>query len=186
MKKVILFNMVSLDGFFEGPDRDITWHTVDDEFNDFAIDQLQSVDGILFGRVTYELMASYWPTPAARADDPVVTDLMNDCAKIVFSKTLDEVHWDKTRLIKNNFLDEVLALKQQPGKDLIIFGSASLAASFFSHGLIDEIRVIVSPLILANGTPLFKGVHDRINLQHLGTRTFQNGNVLLTYQPVEK
>lgn len=186
MKKVILFNMVSLDGFFEGPGRDIDWHTVDGEFNDFAIEQLKSVGGILFGRVTYELMASYWPTPAARATDPEVAELMNDCPKIVFSKTLEQASWNKTRLIKDNFVDEVIALKEQAGKDLIIFGSASLAASFFNYGLIDEIRVILSPLILANGTPLFKGVHDRINLQHLGTRTFQNGNVLLMYQPVEK
>lgn len=91
MRNLYLFNMVSLDGFFEGPDRDIYWHTVDDEFNDFAIKQLDNVDTLLFGRVTYELMASYWPTPEAVENDPLVARRMNETAKIVFSRTLQTV-----------------------------------------------------------------------------------------------
>ena len=102
MRKVILFNMVTLDGFFEGPNREINWHHVDEEFNEFAIDQLDSADGLLFGRVTYEMMASYWPTPAARTNDPIVAGKMNALPKFVFSRTLKKAEWNNTKLVKEN------------------------------------------------------------------------------------
>ena len=110
MRKVILFMMVTLDGFFEGPNGEIDWHNVDQEFNKFAIEQLDSVDILLFGRKTYELMASYWPTPAAATDDPIVADKMNRLPKIVFSKTLSSVEWQNTRLVKENVAEEVAKL----------------------------------------------------------------------------
>ena len=112
MRKLFAFNMVSLDGFFEGPNRDINWHNVDDEFNQFAIEQTSTVDTILFGRVTYELMAGYWPTPAATTDDPVIADLMNRLPKIVFSRTLQKAEWNNTRLIKDHIAEEITTLKQ--------------------------------------------------------------------------
>lgn len=174
---------ISLDGYFEGPGRDITWHRVDDEFNDFAIQQLQSVDMLLFGRVTYELMASYWPTPEALADDSSVAGYMNSYPKIVFSTTLPGVTWQNTRLVKANAAQEVTRLKQQPGKDLIIFGSSDLAVSLIPHGLIDEFRILVNPVALGRGKPLFQGLQQPLNLSLAQTRTFQNGNVLLVYQP---
>ena len=93
MRKVILFNMVSLDGFFEAPKRDINWHNVDDEFNEFAIEQMNTVDTLIFGRVTYEFMVSYWPTSEAITNDPIVAEKMNSLPKIVFSKTLSQVDW---------------------------------------------------------------------------------------------
>jgi dihydrofolate reductase len=172
----------SLDGYFEGPDRDINWHYVDDEFNDFAIEQLESVDTLLFGRVTYELMAGYWPTPDANADDPVIAHRMNNLPKIVFSKTLSEVTWQNTRLVKEHFVEEISALKQQPGKDLIIFGSSDLAVTFIQHGLIDEYRIMVNPVVLGDGKLLFKGLQNRLHLKLLKTRTFKTGSVLLYYQ----
>lgn len=183
MRKVILFNMVTLDGFFEGPNGEIDWHKVDEEFNQFAIDQLNSVDVLLFGRVTYELMASYWPTPAATADDPIVAEKMNTMSKIVFSRTLEKAEWQNTRLAKENVVEEITRLKQQPGQDLIIFGSADLTATFIQHGLIDEYRIMVNPVVLGNGKPLFKGIKDKFNLKLLKTKTFSSGNVLLYYQP---
>ena len=126
MRKVFLFMMVTLDGFFEGPNHEIDWHNVDEEFNEFAIDQLNEVDTILFGRVTYEGMASSWPTIAAIEDDPDVAARMNAISKIVFSRTLDRAEWSNSRLVKENIAGEVSQLKQQQGRDLAIFGSANL------------------------------------------------------------
>jgi dihydrofolate reductase len=181
MRRLILFNMMTLDGFFEGPDRNIDWHVADEEFNQFAIEQLEEVGAILFGRVTYELMAGYWPTPQAIADDTVVAGKMNEIPKIVFSKTLDAAEWNNTRLVKGDLEQEIARLKQQPGRDLIIFGSADLASALTSLGLINEYRIMVNPWILGAGTPLFRDVKRRLRL--IRSRTFASGNVLLCYGP---
>lgn len=182
MRKLFSFNMVTLDGFFEGPNRDITWHNVDEEFNEFAIEQLHTMDSILFGRVTYQFMESYWPMPDAIEDDPIVAGLMNSLSKIVFSRTVQKAEWNNSRLIKDNLADEIEKLKQQPGKDFGVFGSANLLATLTQLNLIDEHRVMINPVILGKGTPLFKtDTLTRLKLQ--STRTFQSGNVLLVYQP---
>src|SRR5262245_43423205 len=97
--KLFAFNMVTLDGFFEGPNQDISWHNVDEDFNQFAVEQTANVGAILFGRVTYEGMASYWPTPEAQANDPEIAQLMNTLPKVVFSRTLQRADWNNTRLI---------------------------------------------------------------------------------------
>jgi dihydrofolate reductase len=186
MRKVLLFMFTSLDGFFEGPGQDITWHNFDDEMNQLSIEQLDSVDMLLFGRVTYEMMASYWPTSAAMADDPLTTEKMNTLPKLVFSKTLHEVEWQNTRLVKDNFVEEVTQLKAQPGKDLIIFGSSDLAVTFLEHDLLDEIRVMVNPIVLGGGKALFAGIKQPLKLKLLKTRAFASGNVLLHYQPVKE
>ena len=183
MRKIILFNMVTLDGFFAGPNGEIDWHNVDEEFNEFAIDQLKTAGGLIFGRVTYQLMAGYWPTAAALSDDPVVADRMNSIAKIVFSRTLDQADWNDTRLVKEDAAGEISRLKQQPGKDLFIFGSANLASTFTNLDLIDEYRIMVSPVILGKGRPLFEGIQAKLDLELLNTKTFRNGNVLLYYEP---
>ena len=186
MRKLFSFNMVSLDGFFEGPNRDITWHLVDDEFNQFAIEQTSGVDTLLFGRVTYELMASYWPTSAAIIDDPIIADLMNGLPKIVFSRTLQKAEWNNTRLVKDHIAEEITRLKGQPGKDLAIFGSANLLSSLIQMDLVDEHRIIVNPIVLGKGTPLFQGIIERLELKLLKTKVFASGNVLLYYQPEYK
>jgi len=129
-------------------------------------------------------MASYWPTPTAIENDPIVSEKMNTLPKIVFSKTLSSVDWQNTRLVKENFVEEITKLKQQPGKDLIIFGSSDLAVTFIQHGLIDEYRIMVNPVVLGGGKPLFKGIQDKLQLKLLKTKTFRSGNVLLYYQPV--
>jgi dihydrofolate reductase len=183
MRKVFLFNMTSVDGFFEGPNQDISWHTADEEFNEFAIEQLNEIGTLLFGRVTYQLMASYWPTEAAINDDPIVAGLMNSLPKIVFSKTLDKAEWNNSRLAKENVVEEVLQLKDQPGKDIAIFGSSDLAVTLSENGLIDEYRIIVSPVFLGNGTSLLKGIKEKLSLKFLNARIFKSGNVLLYYVP---
>ena len=186
MRKLFAFNMITLDGFFEGPNHDITWHHVDDEFNQFAIEQTRTVGAILFGRVTYELMASYWPTPAAQSDDPVVADLMNTLPKVVFSRTLQKAEWNNTRLVKDNVAQEILKMKQEPGNDLAIFGSANLLSFLMQMNLVDEHRVMVNPVLIGSGTPLFRNIRQKVNLKLVKTRTFQSGNVLLCYRPEGK
>ena len=173
--------MMTLDGFFEGASHNISWHNVDAEFNEFAIAQLHEIDTLLFGRLTYQLMASYWPTPEAVKSDPIVASFMNRTPKVVFSKTLEKAEWDNTRLIKDHVADEISNLKKQSGKDLAIFGSAKLMSVLMRMDLIDEHRVMLNPVILGTGTPLFQ-TKEKFNLKLLKTRAFRNGNVLLWYE----
>jgi dihydrofolate reductase len=186
MRKVIFFMMTSLDGFFEGAKHEIDWHNVDEEFNDFAIAQLNEVDTLLFGRKTYEMMAGYWPTPEAKTNDPVVAEKMNGMPKIVLSRTLRKADWENSTLVRNDFAAEITKLKQQTGKDLIIFGSSDLAVTFIRHGLLDELRVMINPLVLGGGKSLFSGINDRLKLKLLRARTFHSGNVLLYYEVPKK
>ena len=186
MRKVIFFNLTSLDGYFEGPDRDINWHIVDDEFNEFAIQQTGEFGALLFGRVTYELMASYWPTEDAKRNDPAITEIMNRLPKIVFSKTLKKVEWENARLVNENFVEAISKLKQEAGKDIAVFGSSDLAVTLLEHGLLDELRIMVNPILLGEGKPIFQGIKTQLGLKLLKTRTFKSGNILLYYEPEYK
>jgi dihydrofolate reductase len=189
MRKVILSNMVTLDGFFEGPNKELDWHIVDEEFNQYAIDLLSNVDVLLFGRVTYQLMADYWPAastnPSTSKSDLEIADKMNNLPKIVFSKTLQEVKWNNSRLVKENIAEEISKMKTQAGKDMLIFGSGSIVSTFMQLGLIDQYRIIVNPVVLGNGNPLFKGINDKQNLKLLNTRVLGSGIVILYYEPVK-
>jgi dihydrofolate reductase len=183
MKKLIMFNLITLDGFFAGPNGEIDWHNVDDEFQEFAIDQLNSADGLLFGRATYQLMAGFWPTPDAARQAPGVAARMNSLSKTVVSKTLASVEWNNTRLVKENVQEELAKLKQQPGKDLLLLGSADLASTLTGLRLIDEYRIMVNPVVLGKGKPLFKNIDHKLAFKLLATRVFRAGNVLLYYAP---
>jgi len=186
MRKVIFFNLTSLDGYFEGPNRDINWHHVDAEFNEFAIQQTGEFGTLLFGRVTYELMAGYWPTDVAKRDDPEIARLMNSLPKVVFSNTLEKVEWENTNLVRDNYVEAVSKLKEQPGKDIAIFGSSDLAVTLIDLGLIDEFRILVNPVVLGEGKPILHGIKTKLDLKLIKTRTFRSGNVLLYYEPVKK
>jgi len=186
MRKVILSNLVTLYGFFAGPNGELDWFIVDEEFNEYANDLLSKVDALLFGRVTYQLMADYWPSPSATRDDPIIADRMNNLPKIVFSKTLQKAEWNNSRLVKENIAEEISRMKQQPGKDIVIFGSGSIVSTFMQLGLIDEYRIIVNPVVLGNGKRLFKGIDDKHNLKLLKTKVLSSGVVILYYQPVGK
>jgi dihydrofolate reductase len=184
MRNVILFNLITLDGYFEGRNKwDIAWHQVDDEFNEFSIEQLNKAGGLIFGRVTYQGMASYWPTPTAIKNESRVAGLMNSITKYVFSNTLDKSDWNNTKIIKGDAAVELKKLKQESGKDLFIFDSADLASAFTKNRLIDEYRLIVNPIALGEGNPLFKQNGEMLKLKLLNTKSFRNGNVLLYYQP---
>jgi dihydrofolate reductase len=183
MRRILFFMMVSVDGYFEGEGQDISWHVVDEDFNAFAEEQLNAVDLLLFGRVTYEGMASYWPTAAAVADAPLIAEKMNSLPKLVFSRTLQKAEWNNTRIIRDNIADELTKLKEQSGKDMIIFGSSDLAVSLTELGLIDEYRIMVAPVVIGAGTTLFEGIGKRLPLNLVRSTTFRSGNVLLCYQP---
>src|SRR5258708_10532349 len=184
MRKVFVSNLVTVDGFFAGPNGEIDWHNVDAEFNDYAISMLNSIDTMLFGRVTYDMMAGYWPTAAVLKDDPIVAGKMNSLAKIVFSKTLDKVEWENTRLVKENIAEEIQKLKQQPGKDIAILGSGTIVQLLTNLRLIDEYWLLVNPIILGKGKPLFKDIKEKVNLKLLDVRKFDSGNVMLKYHPM--
>lgn len=178
MRKLFWQMMVSLDGFMEGPHGELDWHVTDDDFNRYVMEMLGSIDAILLGRVTYQLFADYWPD-AKDAEAPAMSEL----PKIVFSKTLDKVEWENSRLAKGDVAEEVSKLKRQPGKDLALFGSADLASTFLRLGLIDEYRFLVNPVVLGRGNPTFKNVEDRISLKLLKTQTLGSGVVILDYEP---
>ena len=180
MRKLILFNMIALDGYFEGIDHDLSWHNVDKEFNDFAIEQLKSADILFFGRVTYNMMADYWSTENAKSDDPTVASIMNNISKIVFSRTLSTASWKNTRLIKDNAIGEIKKLKSDSGKDIFIFGSSDLSVSIIDQ--IDEFRFIVSPVVLGKGKTILTGIKDRLDLELIKIKQFKNGNILLYYK----
>jgi len=164
--------------FFEGPGNGLDWFVVDEEFFAYSRDLLLSVDTILFDRVTYQYMAGYWPS--APSDE--IADKMNNLLKIVFSTTLENADWNNSRLVQGNVVEEVSTLKQQPGKDMAVLGSLILASSFLQSGLVDEYRVIVSPVLIGGGRPLFKGSTEMLKLRLLGTKTFASGVVMLTYR----
>ncbi len=190
MRKIYFYNLVSLDGFFAGPGGEIDWHRVNDEFNRYAIDLLNSVDTIIFGRITYQLFESFWPAaakdPATAPDDRLIANLIDDAHKLVFSKTLQSVTWKNARLFREVDPGEITSLKAQPGKDMVIYGSANLAQSFIRYGLVDGYRIFVNPVILGSGMPLFPGLDGRINLKLADTIRFQTGVVLLDYQPEQE
>ena len=186
MRKIFAFVMTTLDGYYEGPNQEFDFWVLDEEFDEFSVEQLDEVDTLLFGRVTYEGMAAYWPTPAAEQDDPRVAARMNDLAKIVVSRTLDKAEWANTRFIKDDITDELTKLKQQPGKDIAILGSPDLTVSLLQMRLVDELRIMVNPVILGAGKSVFMTAGERVSLKLLKSRPFNSGNVLLYYQPVAR
>lgn len=186
MRNVIVSNLISLDGFISGPNGEIDWFGWDKELESYGKEQLGSMGAILFGRVTYELMASYWPTATAATNDQMIIDAMNNLPKIVFSKTLEKVEWNNSRLVKDDIEGEVARLKREPGKDMVIYGSGSIVSALAQAGLIDEYRIFVNPVVLGSGKPLFKDIQSRLNLKHINTKTFGNGLVLICYRPEEK
>ncbi len=186
VRKVSVFIFSALDGYFKGPKRDISWHRHDAEGTAHAVKMLKAGNTLLFGRVTYELMAGYWPTPYAINNDPIVAAGMNKADKIVFSRTLKKASWNNTRIVKNNIEEEIVKMKRMPGKNMTLLGSGSILTRLAQQGLIDEYQIMVDPVVLGAGTPMFKGIKQRLNLKLTRTKTFKNGAVLLCYEPMKK
>jgi dihydrofolate reductase len=184
MRKLILMMSVSLDGYFEGPNRELDWQLVDEELHAHFNEWLATMSAFLDGRVTYELMAGYWPAadadPAAPATVAEFARIWRDMPKFVFSRTLPRADWNTT-VVRDVVPGEIMKLKAQPGGDMVI-GGADLAASFLRHDLIDEFRIYVQPVLLGTGRPLFRPSEAKVSLRLAETRAFGSGVVLLRYQ----
>jgi dihydrofolate reductase len=183
MRKLSVFNLVTLDGYISGEGGDISWHRVDKEFQKYAEKNSNSGNTLLFGRVTYELLAGYWCSADALKNDAIIAQGMNSASKIVFSRTLKKADWANTRLVKDNLPAEVRKLKKQSGKGLTVLGSGSIVAQLAQAGMIDEYQLLLNPVILGKGRTMFEGVEGKPTLKLTSTRTFGNGNVLLCYEP---
>ncbi len=186
MRKLAVFNSVTLDGYFAGINGDISWthrDGQDAEWNEFVAGNANAGGELLFGRITYELMASYWPTPLAIKNDPVVAGQMNKLPKVVFSRTLSKASWNNTKLVKSGMAAEIRKMKKEPGSDMAILGSGSIASQLAQEGLIDEYQIVVNPVVLGKGRTMFEGIKEKLNLKLIRTRTFGNGNVQLCYEP---
>ena len=184
MSKLTVFNSVSADGYFTDAKGDMSWaHQDDPEWRDFTNENVRGDGGVLlFGRVTYEMMASYWPTPQAKKQFPEVADRMNNAQKVVFSKTLNKVSWNNTRLIKGDLLNEVRKMKGGT-EDILILGSGKIVSQLAQANLVDQYQLILVPIVLGEGRTLFEGMKKKLRLKRTQSRTFKNGNVLLTYEP---
>ena len=187
MRRLSVFNQISLDGYFRTPSGDVSWtHQLqgdDAEFRDFIAGNASGGGALMFGRKTYEMMASFWPTPAAAAQFPVVAEQMNLLPKLVFSRTLKAASWSNTTLLEGDLLGEVRRLKSEPGAPMAILGSGSLVAPLARAGLIDEYQMLVFPLVLGEGVTMFDGIGQRLVLKLKSTRTFRNGITFLVYEP---
>jgi dihydrofolate reductase len=184
MRKLMMFNQVSLDGFFTDGSGDMSWaHSRDnEEWNRFTNENAGGEAEFLFGRKTYELMASFWPTPQALTSMPAVAKAMNETRKTVFSRSLGKADWQNTRLVKGDLEAEVRRMKSAPGPGILIMGSGQIVAQLTQAGLIDEFQFVTVPVVIGSGRPLFEGVtaHPRLHLTK--TRSFSNGNVVSWYR----
>ena len=183
IRTVASFIFISLDGFHEGPDGELDWPNVDAEFHAFAARQLDEADAIGFGRATYEHMAAFWPTDQAMANDPHMTSRMNDKEKLVFSRTLTDAEWSGSTVVRGEAVEHVAELKAAPGGELLVIGSAHLTADLARAGLLDELRIMIFPIVLGRGRSLFEDLGSRLKLELLRVRRFDSGNLLLTYRP---
>ena len=184
MRKLGVFNQISLDGYFTDKNGDMSWaHKQDPEWQSFASENASGGGVLVFGRITYDLMAGYWPTPQASKNNPTVAERMNNLPKIVFSRTLDKATWSNTTLINGDIVEAMRKLKAEPGPDMVILGSGTVVAQFTDAHLIDEYQVVVNAIVLGDGRTMFGGIKDRVGLRLKEARTFSNGNVVLWYSP---
>jgi dihydrofolate reductase len=183
MRKLTVFNNVSLDGYFADAKGDMSWaHKQDPEWTGFTAENAGGDAELLFGRVTYDMMASFWPTPQAAQISPTVAEAMNRMRKSVFSRTLDKASWQNTRVIKGDLVTEIRKMKQEAGPDMLLMGSGQIVSQLTDARLIDEYQIVVTPTVLGRGRTMFEGVSSRPNLKLTKTRSFGNGNVVLWYE----
>jgi len=186
MRKLIVFNHVSLDGYFVDGDGGMSWAYTGNDDPEYAAFVAENASGggmLVFGRVTYDLMASYWPTPVADQHAPTVAAAMNSMQKVVFSRTLDKASWNNTKLLKNDVVQEIQKLKNTSGPDMAILGSGSIVSQLAPEGLIDEYQMMIDPVVLGQGRTMFQGIQKMLTLKLAKTRTFKNGKIYMCYEP---
>ena len=195
MRRIVMFNRVTADGFFAGADGNLDWVVPDNEIDKAGAAAIPNFDTILFGRRTYEIFEKVWPQAvddSSTAADPhdagrqspeirAMAVMLNEMTKVVFSRTLKAATWKNSRLLREIEPEEIDAMKKQPGKDMIVFGSGSLVSQLTQHGLIDEYQFVVCPILLGSGRPLLSGVSKRLKLDLLGAEAYRSGNVVLRY-----
>jgi dihydrofolate reductase len=183
MRKIGLFMNVSLDGYVEMPGHDISGFIGENQA--FSAEQSQNVDTVLLGHRTYEMMKSFWPTPQAAAAAPEIAKFMREKRKVVASHQPFEPGWSNATVISGEAAGTVKQLKQQPGQDIIILGSNRLCTSLLQAGLIDELQIMLNPVVFGAGTSLLQGLPGKAELRLADTRKFESGAILLTYAPVK-
>jgi dihydrofolate reductase len=185
MRKLILLMHVSVDGFVAGPNGEMDWIKFDEEISDYVGQLTDSSDTAIYGRTTYQMMESYWPTaaedPNASKHDIQHANWVNRALKVVASRSMERSEWANTRIIRDDLLGEISKMKNEPGENLLLIGSASIAHAFMEHNLIDEYWINVNPVILGTGIPLFQNIHQRLSLELIQAKTFASGVVGLTY-----
>jgi dihydrofolate reductase len=188
MRRIIVDALISLDGYLSDTNGEIDWFTQEEDFNEaegkaWSLEMLRRADTILFGRVTFEGMAEWWPSETARRVMPEIAQHLNDSAKIVFSRTLKTTAWENTTILPEVSKDVILGLKQRPGRDMLILASSSLVSSLMRDNLIDEYWIRVVPVVLGAGRPLFKDQRERHKLRLVSCQAFKSGVVALRYEP---
>ena len=186
MRKLTSFTHVTLDGFYADANSDMSWAQKgndNDEWREFVAGNASGGGAMVFGRVTYDMMAGYWPSPMARKANPLVAERMNAMQKIVFSRTLAKAEWSNTTLVKSDAVAAMKKLKAGAGPDMAILGSGSIVSQLAEAGLIDELQLVVNPIALGKGKALFAGVKKPVMLKLSKSRVFGNGKVVLWYAP---
>lgn len=186
MAQLTIFNFLSLNGFYKGLGDDTSWHRHGGEETTYSEEMLRKENVLLFGRVTYELMAGYWTTTMAMESMPLVADGMNNAEKIVFSRTLKNADWKNTRVAAGPLVDEIKRLKGESAKDLAVLGSGSIVTQLADAGLVDRYEIMIDPVALPGGTTIFSGMKTALELKLVETRIFKSGIVLLCYEPLTR
>ena len=185
MRTLKVFNVITLNGFYKAVDGDISWHRSGEEESKFSDENSQRGSTLLFGRITYEHMAAFWPTDMAKQRMPVTADGMNRSEKIVFSKTLKKADWANTRVISDDLISSVRRLKSEPGSPITILGSGSIVSQLADAGLIDTFGFMIDPVALGDGVPVFKGIQHQLDLRLTSSRVFKSGIIFATYEPAK-
>ena len=186
MRRLVVFNSITLDGYFAGPNGDLGWAhdgPPDPEFDAFVAGNASRGGQLLFGRTTYELMAAHWPTTEARRDDPTIAEAMNALPKVVFSRTMEKASWSNTTVVKGDIVAAARRMKAESGPDMVLMGSGSIVAQLTPAAVIDEYQLVVIPVVLGKGRTMFDGLPTPLALERTGSRSFPRGRVLLCYRP---
>ena len=183
MRNLLVFNQTSLDSFIADAHSDMSWaHKQDPEWNEWVSNNASGGGELVFGRITYQQMASFWPSPMALESMPVVAERMNNLPKVVFSRSLTKGLWNNTRLFQSDLTAAVRKLKNEPGQDLVLMGSASIVLQLAEEDLIDAYQLVINPIILGAGKSMFAGLKKHLQLKLTNTRTFKNGNLVVSYE----
>lgn len=185
MVKLTAFTFISLNGFYKGPNEDISWHQHGDEEAEYSVESLKSKDILLFGRVTYEMMKSFWTSKMAFETFPAVAEGMNNSDKVVFSKTLKSTDWKNTKIINENLIDNISELKQTSKRNITLLGSGAILNQLSNANLVDEYQIMIDPLFISKGEPILDNLNKNIKLELTQSKIFKSGTILLYYKVIQ-